>query len=88
MTGYSSLFGFELDTEDFEAMKRAINALRFFHRGVSWGGVESLVITPRRADNADRLREQGLPPGLIRLSVGLEPIADLIEDLDRALAML
>ena len=70
-----------------EEVRRVIDRLRYFHTAVSWGGVESLAVAPAAKSsggpaNADAM---GIPPGLIRLSVGLEPPELLIEDLDRAL---
>jgi cystathionine beta-lyase/cystathionine gamma-synthase len=85
LTGWSGVFSFELDTASFEEVRRFIDALRRFRIGVSWGGVESLVITPNRGDNAVQLEAQGIPPGLVRLSVGLEGSEALVEDLVNAL---
>jgi len=85
LTGFSGLFAFELVDDRFESLCRLINALKCFRIGVSWGGVESLVITPNRGNNAEALRRRGIPPGTVRLSVGLEGAQVLIEDLDRAL---
>lgn len=82
--GFSSLFSFTLADPDFERVRRFIDALKYFRIGVSWGGVESLVISPCRRDNAEALRQAGLPPGLVRLSVGLEGTAVLIQDLEQA----
>ncbi len=70
-----------------EEVRRVIDRLRYFHTAVSWGGVESLAVAPAAKSsggpaNADAM---GIPPGVIRLSVGLEPPQLLIEDLDRAL---
>ena len=53
---------------------------------MSWGGVESVVIAPNRGDNGPQLDAQGIPRGLIRLSVGLEGADVLIEDLAAALS--
>ena len=83
--GTSGLFSFALENGDFAAVRRVIDRLQHFRIGVSWGGVESLVIAPDRGDNAARLRDQGIPAGLIRLSVGLEAVERLTEDLDQAL---
>ena len=62
-----------------------IDGLERFRIGVSWGGVESLVISPERDAAGTALEARGLPRGLIRLSIGLEGTNALIEDLDRAL---
>jgi cystathionine beta-lyase/cystathionine gamma-synthase len=86
LSGYSGLFSFELRDNAFDNVAGVIDGLRRFHIGVSWGGVESLVISPYRGTNAEALRKQEIPTGLIRLSVGLEGSSLLIEDLERALA--
>ncbi|MEZ4423572.1 MAG: PLP-dependent aspartate aminotransferase family protein [Gemmatimonadota bacterium] len=86
MTGYSGTFAFELAPGDFGSVQAVIDALRVFRIGVSWGGVESLVISPMRPDNARSLEAKGIPSGLIRLSVGLEGAEVLIDDLASALA--
>ena len=86
LAGYSGTFSFELENDDFESVRRTIDALNVFRIGVSWGGVESLVISPSRPGNTERLKRHGIPPGLIRLSVGLEGADTLIADLDQAIA--
>jgi cystathionine beta-lyase/cystathionine gamma-synthase len=85
LTGYSGLFSFELDTEEYDDVRRVIDAVRVFRIGVSWGGVESLIITPNRGTNAAQLDAQRIPRGLIRVSIGLEGADVLTADLDRAL---
>jgi cystathionine beta-lyase/cystathionine gamma-synthase len=85
MTGFTGLLSFELMRDGFEPVRRVIDALQHFRIGVSWGGVESLVITPNRGSNEARLEELGIPSGLIRISVGLEGAGLLIEDLAAAL---
>jgi cystathionine beta-lyase/cystathionine gamma-synthase len=85
MSGFTGLLSFELVRGEVENVRRVIDSLRHFRIGVSWGGVESLVITPNRGTNQERLSELGIPPGLIRLSIGLEGAAVLIEDLEAAL---
>ncbi|UCC24872.1 MAG: PLP-dependent transferase, partial [Gemmatimonadales bacterium] len=62
-----------------------LDALEIFRIGVSWGGVESLALTPQRENNASSLERRGLPPGLVRLSVGLEGADALVEDVARGL---
>ncbi|MEJ2482694.1 MAG: aminotransferase class I/II-fold pyridoxal phosphate-dependent enzyme [Gemmatimonadota bacterium] len=85
MSGFTGLLSFELVREGLEPVRRVIDALQHFRIGVSWGGVESLVITPNRGANEARLAELGIPSGLIRISVGLEGAGLLIEDLAAAL---
>jgi cystathionine beta-lyase len=86
LAGTCGLFSFELARGTFEAVERVLDALRRFRLGVSWGGVESLAISPENGHNGPELEAKGLPRGLVRLSVGLEGAEPLIEDLDRALA--
>lgn len=73
-----------------EAGKRLIESLRLFSHLANVGDAKSLVIHPAttthfRMDDAS-LAQVGIGPGTIRLSVGLEDPADLIEDLSRGLA--
>lgn len=76
LRGFSGTFSFELATDEFDRVAAVIDALRRFRIGVSWGGVESLVLSPARRD---------APSPLIRLSIGLEGAELLIADLDQAL---
>lgn len=87
MTGYSGVFSFELKDGSWESTCRVVNALRRFRIGVSWGGVESLVIS-HKPKKSPQTRPGSLPPGLIRLSVGLEGTEVLAADLRAALAVL
>ena len=52
-------------------MARFVDRLELFRIGVSWGGVESLVLAPNRGDD-ERPRARAFPPTLVRLSIGLE----------------
>jgi methionine-gamma-lyase len=83
------MIAFELNG-GLEAGRRFINALRLVTRAVSLGDAESLAEHPASMTHATyspQEREQHLiSEGLIRLSVGLEDLADLIADLDQALA--
>lgn len=67
-------------------------ALRWFTMAESLGGVESLICHPatmtHAAVSADVKEKLGISDGLVRLSVGCEDTADLIDDLDRALSLL
>ena len=78
----SGLFGFSLPNASGAQRDAVVDALRHFGIGYSWGGFESLALPtdPRRTIR----RWTGGP--LIRLSIGLEDSADLIADLEQALA--
>jgi cystathionine beta-lyase len=80
-SGSSGVFAIEFraDLSD-EAILRFVDGLKIFRIGYSWGGVTSLVVpylSLRRADPT--------PPRIVRLHVGLEPVDDLIEDLEQAI---
>ena len=86
--GAGSVFSFDL--KGSRAQGRAfIEALKLFSHLANVGDCRSLVIHPastthfRMSDEA--LRDAGIGPGTIRLSIGLEDPSDLIEDLKRAL---
>jgi methionine-gamma-lyase len=70
--------------------RRFMNALRLFTRAVSLGDAESLAQHPASMTHSTYTPEQrahhGISEGLVRLSVGLEDIADLLADVHQALA--
>lgn len=88
MKGGSSLLSFEIDTRDLATVKKFVNGVRFVGLGVSWGGFESLMFAPLIAQSRELPPERWQSPGMVRLHVGLEDPADLIADLDQALAAL
>lgn len=82
--GSTGLFSFVLRDGSRAEASAIVDRLEHFGIGYSWGGFESLAIpaSPHRSTN-ERLKGRGL----IRLQIGLEDPADLIEDLDRALGI-
>lgn len=84
MMGFSGLFAFEIKDGDFAQVKGFIDNCRLFKIGCSWGGYESLIISPNRGYNEEALAADNIAPGLIRLSIGQESPELLIADLDRA----
>ncbi|MBM6616571.1 trans-sulfuration enzyme family protein [Bacillus suaedaesalsae] len=85
LSGFSGLMTFELRDANYEAIKRVINKVKVFKIGVSWGTFDSLILSPNVGDNEDALLKEKISPGLIRISVGLEPVQMLINDLNQAL---
>lgn len=87
MSGYGGTFSFRV--VDGEAARRLLSAVKLFILAESLGGVESLIEHPgtmTHASMAESVREAcGITDDLIRISVGLEHVDDLIEDLDQAL---
>ncbi|MBN1172207.1 MAG: bifunctional o-acetylhomoserine/o-acetylserine sulfhydrylase [Micromonosporaceae bacterium] len=82
--GAGAIVAFEL-RGGVEAGKRFVSALRLFSHVANIGDVRSLVIHPASTTHAQltaqQLAESGVSPGLIRLSVGIEGIEDLVADL-------
>ncbi|MDP6931244.1 MAG: aminotransferase class I/II-fold pyridoxal phosphate-dependent enzyme [Planctomycetota bacterium] len=88
-SGFGGVVSFEL-TGDTTAALELIGALRLPIAGPSLGGIESLICIPARLSHAGMSAEErqrmGISDGLLRLSVGIEAVEDLIADLDAALA--
>ena len=67
-----------------------VERTRLFTLAESLGGVESLIELPAAMTHAsipaEVRRASGVADGLVRISVGIEDVADLIADLDRALS--
>lgn len=86
--GFGGMLSFEL-RGDFAKAKQVAGSTQLFQLAVSLGAVESLIEQPASMSHASYDREARLANGisdeLIRLSVGLEDVDDLIQDLDRAL---
>ena len=85
MTGYSGLLSFVPDGDN-EAILHMMKSTQVFEEGPSWGGFESIFNTPGLSDNMEMLEFQGIPTGLVRISIGLEDADTIIKDLDRALS--
>ncbi len=90
MTGFGGMLSIEL-AGDIKNARRFLEELQFFFLAESLGGVESLVEHPATMTHASiPLSEReflGISDSLVRLSVGIEDVDDLIEDLDRALQL-
>jgi cysteine-S-conjugate beta-lyase len=83
--GSGTLFGFAFAGGDVARRTRFIEALELFGIGYSWGGYESLV-TPVDVDHVRTATSRTWSGPLVRLQIGLEDPADLIDDLTQALA--
>ena len=90
MRGFGGMVSLVLADDAVETAVRLMQSTRLFALAESLGGVESLVSHPASMTHgsipADVRRAAGLPDSLVRLSVGVEDEADLVADLDRALA--
>ncbi len=88
MDGFGGMVAVEMGTP--ERAKRLVEGTRIFALAESLGGVESLIGLPAAMTHAsvpaERRRAMGITDGLVRVSVGIEDEADLLEDLEQALA--
>jgi cystathionine gamma-synthase/cystathionine gamma-lyase len=89
MSGFGGMVSFTLKGDDARALAFP-NKLKYFSLAESLGGVESLICHPARMTHGSIPKEErerrGLTDRLLRLSVGIEDIDDLIDDLRSALA--
>lgn len=88
MRGFTGMVSLELGS--LERAARVAERTRLFSLAESLGGVESLIGHPAIMTHASVPKEMrdrmGVTDGLLRLSVGIEDIEDLLEDLDQALS--
>ncbi len=86
MHGFGSMISFELGSKENAA--KFLNRVRLCSLGESLGGVETLISHPETMTHASVPVEQrkrlGISPGLVRISVGIEDVEDLIADLENA----
>lgn len=92
MRGFGGMISFTLKGDRMADATRVLSGCKVFALAESLGGVESLLGHPASMTHASIPREErlriGLADTLIRLSVGVEDVQDLIDDLDQALASL
>lgn len=88
LDGFGGMLGFVL-AGGAAAVERFVRRLALVRHAPSLGGVDSLVSEPRFSSHAHLSPEQrddvGIPDGFVRMSVGLEAVEDLIDDLRQAL---
>ena len=87
MSGFGGMISFDL-RGDLDRARRFVAATTLFTLAESLGGVESLIETPALMTHAsiepEKRRAAGIQDGLIRLSVGIETVEDLVADLAHA----
>ncbi|HPI93824.1 MAG TPA: cystathionine gamma-synthase family protein [Deltaproteobacteria bacterium] len=88
MKGFGGVLSFTLKG-DLEAVKTFLPGLQFAHRAANLGAVETIAGPPATTSHVECTPEEraamGIPEGLIRYSVGIEDVSDLIADIDNAL---
>ena len=91
MKDFGGMISFELKDNTVEAAKKLLSSTKLFALAESLGGVESLINHPASMTHASIPREErvknGLGDALIRLSVGIEDVEDLIADLEQAISV-
>lgn len=89
MRGFGGMLSFSV-TGGLDAVKAVLPKLRLMHRAANLGAVETVGGPPATTSHVECSVEQraamGIPEGLIRYSVGIEAVEDLIADLAQALA--
>jgi cystathionine beta-lyase/cystathionine gamma-synthase len=89
MRDFGGMMSFTLKDDSVDEAKRVLSSTKLFALAESLGGVESLINHPASMTHASIPREEriknGLTDSLIRLSVGIEDVEDLIDDLNRAI---
>lgn len=89
MNGFGGMVSFDLVDDSIDAANALLKKTHMFALAESLGGVESLIGHPASMTHGSIPREHriaaGLNDGTIRLSVGIEDVDDLIEDLERAI---
>ena len=87
MSGFGGMLSLDLGTAE-KAIK-FLNALKLFTTAESLGGVESLAAYPVQMTHGSVPKEErdriGITEGLVRLSIGIEDVEDLLDDLKMAL---
>jgi cystathionine gamma-synthase len=88
MRGFGGMLSFAL-TGGFDDVKRVLPRVRLMHRAANLGSVETVGGPPATTSHVECSAEEraamGIPEGLIRYSVGIEALEDLIADLAQAL---
>jgi cystathionine beta-lyase/cystathionine gamma-synthase len=88
MEGFGAMVSFELDEARVDAA-RFIRSLRLIKPAVSLGGIESTICAPAATSHAKisaaERQRIGISDSLLRLSVGIEQVDDLLEDIEKAL---
>jgi len=90
MRDFGAMVSFDLKNTDLEETMNVLSKTKLFSCAESLGGVESLIGHPASMTHASLPKEErlksGLTDSLMRLSVGIEDVEDLIEDLRQALS--
>jgi cystathionine gamma-synthase len=91
MSGFGGIMSFSLDG-DYDKVKKMLTGLKLVHLAASLGSVSTLAGPPKTTSHVELTEAQraqlGIPESLIRYSVGIENVEDLLGDLEASLAAL
>jgi cystathionine beta-lyase len=86
MSGFGGMVSFELAKQDVTAFQKRLQLIK---PAMSLGGIESTICAPvttsHRLVSKKQREEEGIKDNLLRLSVGIEEVGDLVADLKQAL---
>jgi cysteine-S-conjugate beta-lyase len=90
-SGFGGIVSFTLKNDNIEAAKQVVTNTKYFKLAESLGGVKSLIshsaTMTHKSIPSDQRQAAGVADSLIRLSVGLEDVEDLILDIEQALLL-
>jgi len=88
--GFGGMLSFELAVDDVDIVRSILDSFEIFVNAPSLGGVDSLVVVPALTSHHQIPREKrlelGIKDGFVRMSVGIEDVKDLIDDLEKGFA--
>jgi cystathionine gamma-synthase len=91
MSAFGGVLSFMV-TGEYDSVRKFLPHLRYAHRAANLGAVETIAGPPATTSHVECTKEEraamGIPEGLVRYSVGIEDVDDLIADLDQALAQI
>ncbi|MDT8284113.1 MAG: cystathionine gamma-synthase family protein [Thermovirgaceae bacterium] len=89
MRGFGGMMSFTLKGNSLETVQRFLSGLDLCHKAANLGAVETIAGIPATTSHVECTPEErkalGIPESLVRYSVGIEDVKDLIEDLTNAL---
>jgi cystathionine gamma-synthase len=90
MRGFGGMMSFTLKGNSFETVRQFLPKLNLAHKAANLGAVETIAGVPATTSHVECTAEErkslGIPESLVRYSVGIEDVNDLVEDLEQALA--
>jgi len=90
MRGFGGMMSFTLKGNSLETVKKFLSGLSLCHKAANLGAVETIAGIPATTSHVECTPEErktlGIPESLVRYSVGIEDVKDLIEDLTNALS--